>query len=450
MNKSLRVRALTPALGALCALLAGLGAAGLDRTDAASGGPVKAWKPVEVEESLLPPHREPPAPATSEPLPPPAPLPSLRERIHMALSASGAAVRAASVSVDGIGLVAQYDADRELVPASTQKLVVASAALGLLGADHVYTTRVIRVGPIAPDGTLQGDLGLVGGGDPSLSRDDLNALARAVASAGIKRVGGGVVGDESRYDRARGGVGWKPSFLTHESGSLSALAVDQNAYRNDPEFSAEPALANTQLFRQALLSSGVEVAGPAVIGSVPVDPQAEMASKQSPALKDLLTHMLMESDNFYAEMIVKEMGFRAGSPTTAGGLEAIARFAAERRLPSGKPFDGSGLSSENRQTANGQVLWLEWIGRNQPQIIQMLPSACRHGSLKTRMCGSTAEGNVTAKSGGLQGVATLAGYARTASGRRVTFSFFLIGSPSGKAARLAMDEALGLVTSFDG
>ncbi len=62
-----------------------------------------------------------------------------------------------------------HNADKFFVPASTTKLLTEGTALGLLGADYRFTTRVYRTGSVGPDGTLEGDLVLVAGGDPNLS-----------------------------------------------------------------------------------------------------------------------------------------------------------------------------------------------------------------------------------------------------------------------------------------
>lgn len=96
---------------------------------------------------------------------------------------------------------------RRFVPASNAKLFTAAAALHELGPDHRWTTRLVATGPIR-DGTLDGDLWLVGGGDPRLTRDDLAALSRRLREAGIRRVEGDLVGDGRRFPPPQWGSGW--------------------------------------------------------------------------------------------------------------------------------------------------------------------------------------------------------------------------------------------------
>ena len=122
------------------------------------------------------------------------------------------------------------NAQRGFLPASTEKLALAFAALHDLGSDFKIETDVLGDGAL--DGTTwRGELVLKGFGDPTLSRADLRVLARGVRAFGIRRVTGGVVGDESYFDSRRVVSGWKPSYLIEESPPLSALIVDRGRVR---------------------------------------------------------------------------------------------------------------------------------------------------------------------------------------------------------------------------
>lgn len=409
--------------------------------------------PAPVQDLHVPNYFKPPS---SVVVAPPTEVPGihgLRGQIEGALASSTASTKGAVVWIDGFGTVFEENSNLELLPASTQKMFVGAAALKLLGDDHAFRTRVMSKEKVMAEGTVDGDLVLIGGGDPSLARMDLENLAKAVALSGIRTVSGGVLGDESRFDRLRAAPGWKDTYVPRQSGTLSALAVDQNSYRKDPEFIAEPALANAQLFREMLVAAGVAVAAPAGISPSPLSAGIEIARKDSPPLKDLVGHMLTESDNFFAEMILKEVGFSAGDASTSGGIDAIRRFASSRRLRLGPSADGSGLSQGNRQSAGAQIKWLEWIDGELAGagFHQMLARSCSPiGTLKRRMCESPAAGRVLAKSGGLPNVATLSGYTTTASGRHVRFTFLLTDAASTRSARLAIDNALGAVAAFGG
>src|SRR5437867_1565861 len=121
--------------------------------------------------------------------------------------------------------------DLLLKPASTMKLMTTALALERFGPDHTFDTDVLRAGPVS-GGVLDGNLYLRGGGDPTLSlrfwqgESPTDALAGQVASAGIRRVKGDVVADESAFDAERIPFGWKSSYLMSAyAAPISALSL---------------------------------------------------------------------------------------------------------------------------------------------------------------------------------------------------------------------------------
>ena len=100
------------------------------------------------------------------------------------------------------------------------------AALRLLGPGYRFRTDVLGDGELAGK-VWDGDLYLVGYGDPTLAPPDLDALARDVAAWGVRRVTGRVFGDEGHFDSRRAAPGWKPWFLGIESPPISALSVEE-------------------------------------------------------------------------------------------------------------------------------------------------------------------------------------------------------------------------------
>jgi len=183
---------------------------------------------------------------------------------------------------------------------------------------------------------------LRGHGDPTLGAEDLTGLARQVASWGITRVTGAVLGDESWFDGVRTGPGWKSSFYVLESPPLSALVAERALYRG--KTSHNPALAAASLFRQALAEAGVAVAKRSGVGRAG-ESSLPLAYDISTPLAGIVAQMETESDNFVAELLLKELGaLAAGHGTTAGppnGLppsteftrSAEARFGPVRPIP---------------------------------------------------------------------------------------------------------------------
>ncbi|MGA2758976.1 MAG: D-alanyl-D-alanine carboxypeptidase/D-alanyl-D-alanine-endopeptidase [Candidatus Cybelea sp.] len=118
------------------------------------------------------------------------------------------------------------NADDEFTPGSTFKLLVGSAALQTLGADFRFVTTLSSDVP-PKDGIVSGSLYLHGGGDAHLSAADLRAAALAASRAGIRRVDGAIVVDDSHYDAQRFAPGWTVDDLPYEYGALvSALELE--------------------------------------------------------------------------------------------------------------------------------------------------------------------------------------------------------------------------------
>ena len=242
-----------------------------------------------------------------------------------------------------------------LVPASTEKLTVAFAALSILGPS--YETRTEVRGRGTQKGALwKGHLVLKGFGDPSLHADDLRELVIQLKARGIKRVTGSIIGDESYFDDSRTAPGWKESFYKVWSPPLSALIVDRAFFRGVTV--DRPAAAAARAFKGQLKAAGIVVRGRAKTGRIKPKLTTELASVSSPTVQELVAFMNTESDNFTAEMLLKMLGAEArGEGTSAAGAEVVAEALAQAgvRLDGVHLADGSGLSSLDRLTARALV-----------------------------------------------------------------------------------------------
>lgn len=372
----------------------------------------------------------------------------LAARIDAALSTSTARTIGAAVDVDGLGVVVRRDAAHALPPASTQKSFTGAAALMGLPPGFRFTTEVAtRAKPV--EGRLPGSIWLVAGGDPYLTKSGLRALAQQVRAAGVRYVAADLLLDDSRYDNRRRAEGWRGDYVPDESGPLSAMSVDRNTWREDSRFLADPALPAARLLRDYLKLEGVTVHGVVKRMRRPVD-AATLATRQSGPLPAVVRRILKASDNFAAELLLKEVGrVVAGDPTSAGGHAAVRDVLSARGVSAGPGADGSGLSRYDRQDAVGQLALLQTVDASPvaAEFRAALPVACRDGTLEKRMCNTAAAGRVSAKTGTLPGVRALSGYTTTASGRRVWFSFQLTGITSGVKARDAIDAAVVVLAS---
>ena len=377
-------------------------------------------------------------------LPGPAPAAdgSLRTRLDRALRVPGVdPARTAALAVDlRTGeVVYSRNASLSLLPASNEKVPVAYAALSLLGSGYRFQTDVVGTGSLQGS-VWKGSLYLRGFGDPTLEASDLDELAAEVAAWGIRRVTGAVVGDESWFDARRTGPGWKPRFYIHESAPLSALVVSRGWYRG--RTSDNPALAAASLFRQVLAKRGVRVAKPSRAAALKQTGLA-LASDQSVPLGKIVRYMGRESDNFTAEMLVKQLGaLGAAQGTTAAGVKVVRRALADAGVPLAgvRLADGSGLSGLNRLTATALVRLLE-TALADPKIkdafVGSLAVAGVDGTLERRMRSRPARGRVVAKTGSLRVASALSGFVRG----RYAFAVLQNGRPvSTYWARRAQDR----------
>jgi D-alanyl-D-alanine carboxypeptidase/D-alanyl-D-alanine-endopeptidase (penicillin-binding protein 4) len=316
---------------------------------------------------------------------------------------------------------------RALRPASNEKLATTYAALSALGPAFRIETDVLGDGHQSGT-TWLGNLVLKGYGDPALTAPELAALAHQVAAAGIRRVSGRILGDESWFDARRTGLGWKAEFYLHESPALSALIVNRG-WTGRYETS-RPALMAAQLLRLDLRRAGVSVDGGAAVGVAP-GAAVQLAGVQSPPVSALVRHMDVYSDNFYAEMLMKEVGAVQGSGgSAAAGLAVTRRLltAAGVRLAGVRMVDGSGLSLIDRWTTGAlatllRTMWLDPDLR--PYVVPALPVAGETGTLEHRMRRRPARGLVRAKTGTTANSSALSGFV----GDRYAFSIVENGRP---------------------
>lgn len=333
--------------------------------------------------------------------------------------------------LSGTEVLFERNPDVPLVPASTMKLLTASAVLHELDPNERLRTPVLSTAPVDA-GVVDGDLYFVGGGDPVLGTADwaahfarqprlytpMEALADRLVAAGVQEVRGRVVGDDGRYDRERYVPSWPGRYVDdNETGPLSALFVNdgfavwdgpdpQDTPWDDPPRDAAAML--TTLLRQR----GVIIAGEPESGSVP--PAAtEVAAIESPTIAALVAAMVNDSDNGTAELFVKELGLRRkGVGSTAAGTQAIVESLTAQGLPvpGVVVHDGSGLDHSNFVTC--RLLAAILLRTDPASPIQAgMPIAAQTGTLSNRFLATPVAGHLRAKTGSITGVMSLAGFA---------------------------------------
>ena len=307
------------------------------------------------------------------------------------------------------------------IPASVEKLFITSAALLRMGpAATLRTLAVIAPDAVVePGGTLRGDLVLVGDGDPFFGDAAAALLAKSVRAAGIRRIAGSVVGDESAFDNQRSGccAGYDPDL----GGVLSALAYDRGIFRGRARLDAARFAAAR--FAAQLKAAGVTATGRSKAGFAP-DEAKTVAFSDSRPVGELARFINVPSNNFAAEMLFRELGARFGDQGTPAAGAAIVGDTLDDFGVRPKIVDGSGLSRSNRATPRDVVRLLERM--RAPDVAETFRASLavtgRTGTVKARMRAGAAAGRCAVKTGTLRLVSALAGYCRTVGGRDIGFA----------------------------
>lgn len=343
------------------------------------------------------------------------------------------------IRVDAGGrVVVAKSSDKELVPASNQKIATAAVSLEVLPAEMRFTTRVSGV---VDNGVVAGDLFLVGGGDPLLvSREHLateryptttptllDDLADDVKAAGVTSVAGSVVGDETYLDDDRYIDDWSSGVRGTEAGPLGALMVNDGVVVGRPLKPDNPAVAAAEEFTRLLRARGITVGGDPREAKSPA-PDAVIAEISSAPVAAVVGEMLTNSDNNTAEILVRHIGLaRSLQPTSTAGLAVVREVTRQWGIEGMTVKDGSGLSRANRMTCASLVALLERspVGGG---LKKGLAVAGRTGTLKDVLTDSPAAGKLLGKTGTLLNVKTLGGVLPVDADDEVIFALFLNGA----------------------
>jgi D-alanyl-D-alanine carboxypeptidase/D-alanyl-D-alanine-endopeptidase (penicillin-binding protein 4) len=340
------------------------------------------------------------------------------------------------------------NADRVLAPASNEKLLTTASAIVRLGPAATLNTTV-RADPdvaVAPDGTLGGNLNLVGAGDPSLNDIAMRDLVAQLKAAGVKRITGAIVGDESLFDSRRGSFDSAFGYDPDLGGELGGLTWGHGRFD-----SRGPAYYAASRLRYFLKLGKVTVTSKVAVASAPTLTSRALATHVSPTIAELISITNHPSDNFYAETLLKLLGARAGiGGTTAQGLVVARRVLAELGVQA-RMVDGSGLSRSDRVSPHQIVrLLAAMAGRPESALFRAsLASPGEWGTLQHRMTGTAARGNCRAKTGTLNGVSALSGYCLDLSGHTIAFSLLENGVCATCVKRLE-DQMVPMLARFTG
>jgi serine-type D-Ala-D-Ala carboxypeptidase/endopeptidase (penicillin-binding protein 4) len=332
------------------------------------------------------------------------------------------------------------------LPASNVKLITAVNALSTFGPAYRITTKVVQ-------GAAPRRLVLVGGGDPSLSRAQLAAMAQAVTPGvrahGLRKVR--VLVDDSLFAAPSLAYGWKSSYVHEDVRAVRALVVNQHDV-------SDTAVDAGKVFGKRLEAQGLKVRV-VVRRKAPANGPV-LAAVRGQTMVSLVGTMLRDSDNDYAEALHRLVAIKTGyAPTWTGAQlaqrQAIARLGVD--LGTSTLYDGSGLSRADRLAPIDvvRVLSLAFDGAH-PDLVSLqhnsLAIAGVSGTLAPRFLRyvtnptKCAARLIEAKTGSLHGVIALSGFARGADGKIKLFSFLLNKVPSTLNTRRAVDKLASTIT----
>lgn len=191
-----------------------------------------------------------------------------------------------------------------------------------------------------------------------------------------------------------------------------------------------PELYAAQVFKETLMRNGIMVRGR--ISSDTASGKRDILHTHARPLDSVIVHLNKVSDNLSAENTLKVLSAEKWGPPgrASSGLTIVKRFLSSLGIDTTRyvAVDGSGVSHYNLLTAEMLVQLLEGITRRDdifPIFYRSLPIAGVDGTLKNRMKGTRAEGNLRAKTGSLSGVSSLSGYVRSRDGETFVFSILM-------------------------
>ena len=354
-----------------------------------------------------------------------------------------------SVAVDGQPIAAK-NADVPLRPASNVKLITGAVAQQVLGDDFTFVTRVR--GDLQ-GGAVQGDLYLVGAGDPLLASEwwggsntkypqfnetSIEALAQSIVDAGVTSVTGSVIGDASHFDDEWYPPSWGDDVRFTEGGPVSGLLVNDSREAIDRS-SNDPVVGAATVLTEELVERGVTIGGAPGEGTAPGD-MAELASVSSQPLRAILAEMLTTSDNNTAEMLLKELGVQAGGGgTREAGLAVVTATLTDWGIPMTgvELHDGSGLSDDNRMTCDALMAVVQHVSPTDSVGQGLAVAAQEGGTLSDAFVETELAGVLRGKTGtlynyedgvgGRPAAKTLSGFVPVDGGGAVEFVLLLNG-----------------------
>lgn len=333
-------------------------------------------------------------------------------------------------------MILEHNMRQTLRPASTEKLLTAITALHLFGGAYRFETSLYVEGSVE-DSVLHGNVYIKGGMDPAFGHDDMRAFAYALVEKGIYRIEGDIFADVSFKDTLQWGNGW---CWDDEEERLSPLLYNGKAIFMNKFF-------------EALADDSIECVERYSFRCIPDTGDVFCLVSRYHTVDQVLMPMMKESNNMYAEAMFYQLGagkkhdYATAEQSAARIKELINRIgldASRYRI-----VDGSGLSLYNYASPELLVSMLRYAHSRTniyEHLYHALPIAGTDGTLSRRMRGTAAEYNVHAKTGTLEGVSTLAGYATSPEEHLLAFAIMNQGILHTRNAHTFQNNVCRIIT----
>lgn len=335
-----------------------------------------------------------------------------------------------------------------LVPASIMKAVTIASLIDRTGIDYKYTTSAYITGKVTSEGVLDGNLLIVGSGDPSLnapcdprSADFVQEVFEGLKKHGVREIRGRLIFDENIFS----GPATHPSW---GSGDLRAsYGTGAHGFNFEANRSGKSAVSNPAAVFERKLKAKCDTEGIFFSGETIHDGSRKLiATHVSPTIDEIMRSCMMRSDNLFAECLLRTLALERGKAgsTEAGAEQSLAYWKKKGADTSGVVIaDGSGLSRKNRVTARFMTDVL-LAKSNDVDYASFFPLAGEEGTLRRFLASTPLSGYIAMKTGSMNGIQCYAGYLLDDNYAPTHSVVFIINSmPKGReAARKAVANLL--------
>lgn len=384
-------------------------------------------------------------------------------------------------------VITSYNEEAPLIPASTTKLLTTETAYSYFGGNFRWNTQLEYSGIIDENGVLDGNLYIIGSGDPSFGAARVGSTTTsglvsqfitAIRDKGIKKVNGEIIVETAVFKENKKDLPANIVWLDHNNYYLPVgttkdidprnerfIVKQNNPFNNEKRYFyispynnkmvyadkfegmglttklAEPPMAVANSLKATMQKSGFPVVGKVTsrfMDQTP-EPREMLSNYKSPTLSEIVHYVNQHSDNALSESLLKCLGFYvAGDQLAESGKKVVLSHLEDKSfdVENLSYADGSGYSRSNLVTPMAQVKFLSKLMKESyyKDYFESLPIAGQTGTLK-RMFLSNSNGQIFAKTGTLNRVKTLAGYIKTRTGKTLVFSL-LINNYNGSVSQV--------------